>query len=484
MTEEKNVNVYARSLSWKQGILLTMGVPVLVLPSIGYLAGYLWGAAILMWGLSIAQAFLQVTAFGELATVFPEESGLPGFSQRVFTGKNPSEYSFGKLVGGLSAWGYWFGWNAVISIYAITAASSMTGLLPDWFGGIDPTTFSFIVCFVIMASLTLIVAKGVGNGAWVGILLAVFSIIPLTILSIGPMIGGQFLLGNITGSWWPANWSWDLNGILIILGLAGIAGWSAWGIEGAAIFGPQYKNPHSDVPKALFGAGFIALFFFLLTQIACTGTLGVNGVIAQGVSPFVPIATMTFGSIGGGALVIMLVAAMILCIMTSYLISGGAMQAMAQSGYLPKPFAKLNKHGVPVNSLLVIFAFNMFLIWLGTPQAILTASALGYTLGTGITLFAYYKAKTDPEMSKLPRPFKAPRGYKWVALAVGIFDVPFCMIGIFYLYGSGGNWIPVIAGVAILLLYIPIWWFSRRAYGAAKRLEKTNIKAGPEGPAE
>ena len=68
-----------------------MGVPVLVLPSIGYLAGYLWGAAILMWGLSIAQAFLQVTAFGELATVFPEESGLPGFSQRVFTGKNPSE---------------------------------------------------------------------------------------------------------------------------------------------------------------------------------------------------------------------------------------------------------------------------------------------------------------------------------------------------------------------------------------------------------
>ena len=194
-----------------------MGVPVLVLPSIGYLAGYLWGAAILMWGLSIAQAFLQVTAFGELATVFPEESGLPGFSQRVFTGKNPSEYSFGKLVGGLSAWGYWFGWNAVISIYAITAASSMTGLLPDLFGGIDPTTFSFIVCFVIMAALTLIVAKGVGNGAWVGILLAVFSIIPLTILSIGPMFGGQFLLSNITGSWWPANWSWDLNGILIIL---------------------------------------------------------------------------------------------------------------------------------------------------------------------------------------------------------------------------------------------------------------------------
>ncbi len=326
--------------------------------------------------------------------------------------------------------------------------------------------------------------EGIGNGVWVGVALAVFSIIPLTVLSIGPIIGGQFHLSNITGSWWPTNWQWNLGGILTLLGLLGIAGWSGWGIEGAAIFGPQYKNPHSDVPKALFGAGFIALFFFLLVQTACTGTLGVNGVIAQSVSPFVPIAQTTFGTIGGGLLMIMLVAAMILCIMTSYLISGGAMQTMGQNGYLPAAFAKLNKHGVPVRGLLVIFAFNMFLILLGTPIAILTASAFGYTFATGITLFAYFKAKNDPEMSKRPRAFKAPRGYKWVALAVGIFDVPFLLIGIGYLYASGGNYLPVTAGAGVLLIYIPIWWYSRREYAAARKEKQQVVKAEPGGPTE
>ena len=163
---------------------------------------------------------------------------------------------------------------------------------------------------------------------------------------------------------------------------------------------------------------------------------------------------------------------------------GGAMQTMGQNGYLPAAFAKLNKHGVPVRGLLVIFAFNMFLILLGTPIAILTASAFGYTFATGITLFAYFKAKNDPEMSKRPRAFKAPRGYKWVALAVGIFDVPFLLIGIGYLYASGGNYLPVTAGAGVLLIYIPIWWYSRREYAAARKEKQQVVKAEPGGPTE
>ena len=157
-------NVYKRSIDWKQGIFITMGVPVLVLPSIGYLAGYVWAAAILIWAFAILQGFLQVTAFGELATAFPDESGLPGYSQRVFVGNSESnDYSFGKLVGGFSAWGYWFGWNAVIAIYAITATSTIQGLLPN-LAGINNMYLSLVVCFVIMAFLTIVVSRGIGMG--------------------------------------------------------------------------------------------------------------------------------------------------------------------------------------------------------------------------------------------------------------------------------------------------------------------------------
>ncbi len=77
---------------------------------------------------------------------------------------------------------------------------------------------------------------------------------------------------------------------------------------------------------------------------------------------------MMFGSIGGGILIIMLVAALVLCILSCYLVSGSAMQAMAKSGYLPGYLAKLNSRGVPVRALVLTAVFNMFLICLDTDR--------------------------------------------------------------------------------------------------------------------
>ncbi len=271
-----------------------------------------------------------------------------------------------------------------------------------------------------------------------------------------------------------------MGSVLILLGLIGIAEWSACGFEGAAIFGPQYKNPSSDVPKAIFGSGFVCLFFYIIVQAACQGTLGTAGILAQTISPFVPIAQMTFGSVAGDVLLILLVASMVLCILTCYLVSAGAMQTMAQSGNLPSAFAKLNSRGVPVRAMLALTVFNMFLIFMGNPVAIISAAAFGYMMANGISCFAYYKSKTDPEMSKLPRPFKAPNGYKWVAFAVGLLNIPLTLIGVAYLNGVTSGWVPVIVGVGILLLYIPIWYYSRLQFGRVRDLGKTisDVKKG------
>jgi amino acid transporter len=124
--------------------------------------------------------------------------------------------------------------------------------------------------------------------------------------------------------------------------------------------------------------------------------------------------------------------------------------------------------------------FNMFLICLGTPIAILTASAFGYMFANAISLLAYYKARTDPEMSKLPRPFKAPRGYKYVALIMAVFNVPLCLIGVAYLNASASGWVPVIVGAFILVIYVPIWVYSRYEFGKALGVEQTVIKGTEE----
>lgn len=251
--------------------------------------------------------------------------------------------------------------------------------------------------------LILVNYRGLSGGATLGYILAVLSLAPpLIIISLAPFATGHFEMSNITGSWLPTDWSWDVQHILILLGLFAMAQWSACAWETAAIYGPEYKQPRSDVPKALFICGAICLVTFILVQAACTGTLGVEGILAEPFSPMLPMAQMTLGSIGGSLAILMLIAAMILIIQTAFLGASRAMYSMAGEGNLPKFFGKMNIYGTPpVNAMIVIALFNMGFIFLGTPAAILAASAIGYVCANGISLFAYVKAKFDRASRRL-----------------------------------------------------------------------------------
>lgn len=455
------VNELVRSIDWKQGLAIAIGVPLLILPSIGYTASYLWVAAIILWGLSVFQGFMQNLAYGELATAFPKASGLPGFAQQVFAGKKNVKYDRGKFIGGFSAWSYWFAWNPVLAIYSLLVGSYLQGLIPE-LASVDNVVLSLIAGFVIFTFLVLINSRGLANGAKVGLVLAVASLVPLIIISIAPFVTGTFHWENITTNIMPTDWNWDFEGILILLGLFGIAQWSACAWETAAIYGPQYKKPGSDVPKALFACGIVCLFTFVFVQMSVTGTLGVDGILAEPISPLLPVAISTFGEAGGGIMIIMLVAAMVLIIQTAYLGSATAMQSMAAEGNLPRYLAKLNPKGVPVRAMIIIGVLNLLMITLKTPTAILAASAIGYTCANAISLFAYWKASSSPELAKLERPFKAPRGWKYVAIIFGLFNVPLCLVGILYLNGMEFGSMAIVVGIVILALYLPIWIFSQQ----------------------
>ncbi len=462
-TESKkgNSNELQRTIDWKQGLMIAVGVPLLILPSIGYTASYLWAAAIILWVASVLQGFMQNIAYGEMATAFPKASGLPGFAQAVFkTNNNVNKYDRGKLIGGFSAWGYWFAWNPVLAIFSLTIASYLQGMIPA-LADYDFVSLALVCGALIFVALILINMKGLANGARIGLILAVVSLIPLIVISIAPFATGDFNVSNITNNLVPTGWTWDWQHILIIFGLFAIAQWSACAWETAAIYGPQYKKPGSDVPKALFTCGIICLIIFALVQTSVTGTLGIDGILAQPVSPLVPMAETTFGSLGSSVMIVMLVAAMILIIQTAFLGSATSMHSMASEGNLPKFFSKLNSSGVPVRAMIAIALFNMALISLKTPTAILAASAIGYTCANGISLFAYVKAKRDPELKKLNRPFKAPRGWTYVALAFGLFNIPLCLIGVMYLNSLESGITAIIVGVIVLAAYLPIWFWSQ-----------------------
>jgi hypothetical protein len=121
----------------------------------------------------------------------------------------------------------------------------------------------------------------------------------------------------------------------------------------------------------------------------------------------------------------------------------------------------VNNQGTPVLAMVVIGLFNLVLISMGTPAAILAASAIGYTCANGISLFAYVKAKKDARFANLDRPFKAPVGWKNVAMLFGLFNIPLCLIGVIYLNSLEVGWFSTWVGFIVLGMYLPIWLYTQ-----------------------
>ncbi|WP_104201487.1 APC family permease [Cryobacterium sp. Y29] len=475
-----------RSIDWKQGMAIALGVPLLILPSLGYLPLYMSAAAIVIWGLSVIQGFMQNAAYAEMATTFPKASGLPGFAQHIFRTENyKGKYDKGKLVGGFTAWSYWFGWSPILAIFAILVGGYLHGLFPVLGEIFTEYQLALISGLVIFTGVFVVNWFGLKDGAILGYILAALALIPLVILTVAPFATGHVDLANITGNWLPADWAWDLHHILILLGIFAIAQWSACAWETAAIYGPEYKNPSKDVPKALLAVGLICFLSYVLVQTAVIGVLGVDGVLAEPVSPLIPVAQAVFGEAGALITIIMLIFAMILIIQTAYLGSSRAMHSMATEGNLPKVLGKTNRHGTPFVAMLVIGIFNLVLISMGNAAAILAASAIGYTLANGISLFAYVKARTHPSFADLERPFKAPKNWKTVAMLFGLFNVPLGLVGVVYLNSLEIGWASTWVGFIVLALYIPIWFYSqhesRRSKTKAAGAHSSDLDADDDG---
>lgn len=472
MSIETEHHELERSLDWKQGLAIAIGVPLLILPSIGYFSSWVWSFSIVIWALSVCQGFAQNLAYGELATAFPRASGLPGFAQAIFKSKRPTgSFDRGRLIGGFSAWSYWFAWNPVLAIFAILAGTYLQQLFPSLGAHFSEYQISLFAGVVIFGSLFVINYRGVTAGAATGVVLAWLSFIPLAVITLAPYFTGQFEISRITSQWLPDDWVWNGANLLKLAGLFAMAQWSACAWETAAIYGPEYKNPGKDIPKALFVCGAICMASYVVVQTTVLGTIGVDGIAKDPTDPMLPVARAALGELGSTVAIVMLIAAMVLIIQTAYLGASRALHSMALEGNLPPMFGITNRHGVPIVAMLVIGTLNLGLISMGTPTAILAASAIGYVCANGISLFAYVKAKNDPELAALQRPFAAPRGWKYVATTFGIFNLPILLIGVVYLNSLEVGWRSTWLGFAVLGIYIPLWfyarWTERRAAGAA-----------------
>lgn len=449
-------------------MFIALGVPLLILPSIYDVSSIVWGLCIVVWTVSVLQGFVQNLAYGEMVTLFPNATGLPGCSQAVFTDPEKKN-SKGKLIGAFCAWCYWFAWCPVVAIFTMMIGDYLVQMFTLDISGWSAVGLYMAVGFAVVALMYVLGTHGLEGGAKAGTILALISLIPIIIILLGALAKGMFDFNNITSDFTKPGWTWSFVDVVLLLGCFGLAQWSACAWETAAIYGPEYKNPGKDVPKALFSCGFICLLMYFFVSTSVYGSLGQSGIESAGYATLAPIAEFAFGDMGSYIALFFLIVAMILIIQTGFLGSSRTLHSMACEGNLPKFFGKVNKAGMPANAMLFVGIFNLLLVFIietsafilelsTTSMTVLTASALGYCIANCIALAAYYITRTNKRFSDLERPFSAPRGWHYVILIMCVVQIcVFFPCLMYWSYYLTGGFIAIALGLVILLLFIPVW---------------------------
>lgn len=449
-----------RSIDWKQGLIIAMGIPILIVPSLCDLSVNLWAMSIAIWVLSVLSGFLLNIPLGEMCATFGV-AGIGGSIQHIF--RDDEKYkgrkvNCGRMIGSLGAWAYFATWVPVIPIFTIMTGVYINDYFELGFSGSSNTLFYLLLGVLIYGFIIITGRKGLEGGAKAQLILAAITIVPILIIVMVPLFTGDFHMNNITDEVVPTGWKWDGNAILMILGCFTVAQWSAVGWESAATYGAEYKEPSKDVPKALMSCGLLCLFMYFVIAFCMYGALGISGINVAGAATLIPIAESDFGNIGGAVAVVLLIAGMVMIIQTAFLGTARTIQIMAKDGNFPYMFSKTNIYGVPMYAMFFEAAIGFIIILAGiTASQILAVSALGFAIALGMCMLAFIKSRRDPRFKDVERVYRAPKWALPGAYFMCIFEFFFMIPGLlYYVYDSMGFGY-VIIGICATLLYVPCW---------------------------
>lgn len=457
--EEHHPSGMVRTLTWRDGFVFALNMPIGLFLTLGYTVGAIGGwTAITIWAVACALAFLQNGLFAEMAAMMPDRSG--GISVYAYEGW---KRHFAPL-GAISAFGYWMGWSLSLSVEGVVLGQLVTqSFFPD---------ADIVVRLPIVHELPLpyLIAIGAIVAAWAlnyfGIKIAsgvarvtgALLVIGLLILVIGP-----FLSSGVDLDFSRLTWSGESSpfGWREIVVWFYITAWTTYGTEVCASFAAEYKDPVRDTKKALRRSAAFILGLYIIVPYMVVAAIG-EDVVGQNPVNYIGIAFDRILGPYAWAGQIPVMAAFVIAMMTATADGGRSLYGIARSGGTIKQLGVLNRYGVPGRALTTDMIVNIaVLILLGEPIAILLASNLGYLTAVTLAVGAFVLLRRDRPDAH--RPIKLGRAWVPIACALFVINVFAIVVGIASpsLTGYGGP-IETIVGVGILLFACVLWFYRQR----------------------
>ena len=414
----------------------------------------------------------------ELSAMMPGRTGgSPSYAYPAFKKRWPR---LAEHINGLTAWMYWVGWMPVAPLNMILASFYITHLLGlDATAGITPvSTFISYWTLAITAVGLLLLAipayMGITFGTTMATILAVLSMIPLTFLSVGflfnldaanwneligfPHLDGSSFFADINGH---GAWTMYIAYAFPLL-------WTVIAFEAAACYIGECKNPGRDAKIAMTLEGGYGVFVYTMLPISFVVVLGAAALsdpaLVDPKTMFVTFASKIFPGVAGTAMEwamgIMLIIALVLSALNSLMGCSRSLYQMSLDGQFPRFYQHLNSHRVPDRAMLTNVIASLLIAFMGGAIEIYSFSNVGL-LGSFVpVLIGYYILRRD--RPNLPRPFKLPEYFKYIALALAALYFFVWLVGGIIYSAIGGQAVYYFLGVVTIFLYLPLYWYRKR----------------------
>ncbi|WP_286912305.1 MULTISPECIES: APC family permease [unclassified Pseudomonas] len=435
-----------KSIRWWDGVAITLSLPAALFVGLGYSIGAIgaW-AAIALWASIAAVAVLHNWLYSEMGAMFANKSGgIALYANEAWAARLP-------CLGPLATYAYWFAWATAPAIWGLAVAQILSQQF--W-----PDVTAHYDLGPLQLGLPQAIALGVALFSWALSMVQLrFTMVILTVAGVLLMVpvllfGTSFLTSP---AWSTASFTWHtgsgLHGLRTVLAWLFIMAWSAYAVEAAASFIPEFRDTVADTRKALRIAALILLLVFTLAPLGLAGLLG-EQVMAEQPYGFLQAAAQVL--LGGGAALVtwVLIAGILVLSVMGTADAGRALYQSALDGLTVRQFGELNKAGVPARAVTVQLFINVALVLLvGNPLAVIVAGNIGYILAHCLAVAGYVALRLDRPQQ--PRPIRLGRGWVAVAMALAAFDAVILLVGVTSASITGyGGLKEVLIAVAVLAI--------------------------------
>lgn len=406
----------------------------------GFLARDLGDPVIILslWLFGAILALAGAMSYSELGAALPHAGGDYVYLRQAY----------GPLVGFLSGWAsFTVGFGAAIAASAVSFASYCLQVAP-----LAPDT-SFVakgLAILLVWSLTVFHAAGVGLGGWLQRLLTTTKVIAILLLVLGGFMLGAGSWTNLTVRVSEADSGLGPVAVPLIFVLYTYTGWNI-----AGYIAGEIADPGRTIPRIMIGGTAFVAGIYLLLNLLYFYALPVTALAKPPVLPVAEkVATALWGSTSAR-----LVAAL-LCISIAAAVSAmvwagpRVYYAMGRDGFFAAFFTSTSwTSGAPVRAIVLQSAWASFLILTGTFEQLVIYSGLILTTFSALSVGAVVVLRwRDP---KLARPYRVP----FYPMVPGLFIVASLAITGYTLIHRP---LESALGVATILAGMPLYWIGRK----------------------